>query len=115
MIMVVAATPLLAGCIVVSDPPPEPDVAPIEVVAKPDSCLLNRDSVAAGTHEVVVIMERGSGRVRFVRDGRVLLDRPVRDQAGVADQSELELRQGSYVVECLVDGQVSTAKLAVTA
>ena len=115
MIMSAVASPLLSGCMFVGDPPPEPNVAPIEVVAKPDSCLLNRDSVAAGTHEVVVIMEVGSGRVRLTKDGEVVLDRPIRDQSGVADQSEIELQQGTYVVECVVDGQTSTADLAVTA
>ena len=115
MIVTAVAAPLFSGCMFVGDPPPEPNVAPIEVVAKPDSCLLSRDSVAAGTHEVVVIMEAGSGRVRLTKDGEVVLDRPIRDQAGVSDQSELELQQGSYVIECVVDGQTSTADLVVTA
>ena len=115
MITTAVVSTLLSGCIFLGDPPPEPNVAPIEVVAKPDSCVLNRDSVAPGTHEVAVIMEEGSGRVRLVKDGKVLLDRPIRDQSSVVDQSELELQQGSYDVECVVDGQASTAKLTVTA
>lgn len=115
MIAGAAVSPVLSGCLVFAgDPPPAPNVAPIEVVAKADSCLLNRDSVAAGNHEVTVIMEEGSGWVRFVKDGKVLLDRPVRDQSSEVDQSELELQQGTYVVECEVDSQASTTELTVT-
>jgi hypothetical protein len=103
---------LLSSCI--ADPPPDPAIAGVEIVATRDHCLLNRDSVAAGTHEIVVIMEAGSGKVRIVMDGKAVLERPIHDQSGVADQSQLELRQGEYVVECVVDGAASWARLTVT-
>lgn len=100
---------LSSGCALLGDPPPAPDVAPIEVVAKPNACLLNRDSVAAGTHDTAVIVEQGVGRVRLLQDDRVVLDRP-----GGAGSTAVTLSAGAYVVECVVDGARSTATLAVT-
>jgi hypothetical protein len=106
---------LLQGCLMFGgDPPPAPNVAPIEVVAMRNGCTLNRDSVAAGKHEIAVIMQEGTGRVRIRKDGKAVFDRPIQNQSGVADQSELELQQGEYVVECVVDGDASNAKLVVT-
>ena len=69
---------LLAGCGAFSDPPPDPSVAPLEVVANDQgraACELNRTEVTAGTHEVVVITE-GADAVVVVRDasGAVLLE-----------------------------------------
>lgn len=52
------ATIALSGCI--GDPPPDADVAPLEVVI--EGCVLNRDKVAPGIHDVSVI---GTGEVTF--------------------------------------------------
>ena len=101
---VAVVSPLLAGCLI-GDGPPDPAVAPIEVVAKVDSCLLNRDSVAAGTHEITVIMEQGTGRVRLLQDDRLVQ---------VLPSEPLTLMSGDYVFECVVDGRRSTAALTVT-
>jgi hypothetical protein len=102
----------LSSCI--SDAPPDPADAPIEIVATPAQCLLNRESVGTGTHEVVVIMEHGSGQVRILKDGAAVLTRPIKAQSDEPDQSSIELQQGRYVVECTVDGAMSTAQLTVT-
>ena len=102
----------LSSCF--SDPPPDPAVAPIEVVASSTQCSLNRESVGTGTHEVVVIMEHGSGQVRILKDGTPVLTRLIKEQSGAADQSSVELQQGGYVVECTVDGAKSTVPLTVT-
>ena len=106
---VAGVSPLLVGCLLIGDPPPDPAVAPIEVVAKVDSCLLNRDSVAAGTHDTAVIIEQGTGRVRLLRD-----DRLVQELFSGPTPTPLTLTSGDYVVECVVDGRRSTAALTVT-
>lgn len=100
---------LPAGCAFLGDPPPAPEVAPLEVVAKVDACLLNRDSVAAGTHDTAVIVEQGTGRVRLLQEGRVAHDLP-----GGPTPTPIALSSGDYVVECVVDGARSTANLTVT-
>jgi hypothetical protein len=105
---------LLQGCVLMGDPPPAPEVAPIEIVATRDGCALNRDSVAAGRHEITVIMQEGTGRIRILSDAKVVFDRPIRGQSDVTEQSELELQQGRYVVECVVDGHASMAEISVT-
>lgn len=63
----------LAGCALdpISDPPPDPEVLPLEVVVNSDTqpghpCLLNYDQVRAGDHAVTVIGVSGYARVRFV-------------------------------------------------
>lgn len=47
---------LLTACL--GDPPPEPATAPLEVVM--DTCGLNRDQVAPGTHDVSIV---GAGQL----------------------------------------------------
>src|SRR5687767_10587456 len=73
---------LLAGCF--GDAPPDPETAPLEVVVgsseAPDQpCLLNREEVAAGEHEVTVFAEGGQATV-VIRDaaGRPALEARVR-------------------------------------
>src|SRR5689334_23363660 len=61
-LMAVAAAVLLAGCAAwdpISDPPPDPEVQPLEVVVNSHSnpgepCLTNVDEVRAGDHAVFV-------------------------------------------------------------
>jgi len=106
---VAAVSLLLAGCIFLGDPPPDPAVAPIEVVAKVDACLLNRESVAAGTHPTIAIIEQGSGRVRLLQDDRLVHELP-----SGSSPVPVTLASGDYLVECVVDGRRSTAALTVT-
>jgi hypothetical protein len=79
------------------DPPPDPSEAPLEVVANDadDSrCILNREDVAAGVHDFLVITEGSEATVEL------------RDEVGTA-VFESEGPQGSAVVE----GQEGTAAL----
>lgn len=46
-------------------------VGPDRDCRETDSCLLNRDSVAAGTHDVHLIMEQGSYRVECQLDSQI--------------------------------------------
>ena len=103
---------LLTGCPFMGDPPPDPAVAPIEVVAKVDACLLNRDSVAAGTHDTIVIVEQGTARVRLLQDDRLVQELPIVPEP--ITPTPVQLPEGEYTVECVVDGRRSTAALTVT-
>lgn len=110
-----AAWLLAAGCF--GDPPPDPDVAPIEVVAESrqradEPCLLNRNEIGAGTHEVVAITEGGAVTVR-IRDsaGAVLVElKTTESPAG----SEVTLGTGAHAVECMFDdGSIASVPLRV--
>jgi hypothetical protein len=51
---------LLAGCGDFSDPPKDPSIAPLEIVANDQgraACELNRTDITEGTHEVVAITQ----------------------------------------------------------
>jgi hypothetical protein len=73
-VLTLVTTVLLAGCAAwdpISDPPPDPEVQPIEVVVNSDSrpktpCLLNVDEVHAGSHEVSIVGVSGFARVNIV-------------------------------------------------
>jgi hypothetical protein len=90
-----------------ADPPPGPESAPLEVVVRssqlPDEpCLLNREEVAAGDHEVTVFDEvrRPStrGRAGPDRSGRL------RDGGGVETAQGSVALAGEHVVQCLAEG-----------
>ncbi len=74
-VLTTLAVALLAGC---GDPPPDPEVQPIEVVVNSDSrlstpCLLNVDEVRAGNHEVSIVGVSGYAQVNIVdEDARVV-------------------------------------------
>jgi hypothetical protein len=126
---VVASAPVflsvLAGCAgfdPISDPPPEPEVQPLEVVVNSstmpdDPCLLNVEMVRAGDHAVVVVGESGFARVTVVDDGgrvvfatdnagqRVETDASGKVTAIVGGEGEGEgppahLEAGTYTVKC---------------
>jgi len=85
----------LSGCF--GDPPPDPATAPLEVVL--DGCLLNRDEVAAGPHDVAVV---GDG------------DLVVQDASGaevLAGGGTLVTREGTYTFVCTIGSGESTATL----
>jgi hypothetical protein len=125
----------LAACGDFTDAPPDPSVAPLEIVANNPAaarCSLNRTEVGVGTHEVVVITE-GVDAVVTVRDasGAVLLEQhgdtwpqaPAGDgsaEQGPAEGSttgsaQLSLSAGTYDVTCRYpDGAEGSTSLRVT-
>lgn len=105
------------------DPPPDPSTAPLEVVANgPDDgrCLLNREDVAAGTHEVSVITE-GSDATVALRDetGQTVFlseDPQVPPADEKPEPAGVELVEGQYTVICQYpDGTTGETPLTVTA
>ena len=114
---------LPTGCIPLSDPPPTPEVQPLEIVVdsrtRPDRpCLLNVSQVRAGDHDVTVISERGLATVRIldhrgaeVYETDTSHQRVVEDEHGnttirgaVEDTGVVGLQAGRYTVECRLRG-----------
>ena len=100
----------LGGC-VIGDPPPDPSVAPLEVVVGSrqveEDCLLNRDSVGAGTHEVTVFSEGGPATVRILDESGEVVFTTEAVTGGEGDPEgapSVELAAGRHVVECSPDG-----------
>ncbi len=106
---------VVLGCF--GDPPPDPDVAPIEVVAgskqRADApCLSNRDEVGAGTHELVVITEAGPVTVQ-IRDstGAVVVELDAVERPAA---SEVTLGTGTHTIECMFkDGSTASVLMRV--
>ena len=77
----IAVFGLLFGCSF-ADPPPDPEVQPLEiVVGNPDRgpCLLNVHEVGAGTHDVMVLSMAGEATARILDpSGKVLFKRNVK-------------------------------------
>ncbi|WP_139186294.1 hypothetical protein [Arthrobacter subterraneus] len=105
------------------DPPPDPSTAPLEVVANsPDDgrCLLNREDVAAGVHEVAVITE-SSGATVVLRDeaGQTVFqseDPQVPPADEEPEATGVELVEGQYTALCQYpDGTTGETPLTVTA
>ena len=106
------------------DPPPDPSTAPLEVVvndAEDGRCILNREDVAAGVHEFVVIAE-GSGATVELRDqtGQTVFQPEDPPASAVGEQQEgagvVELVEGRYTVVCQYPGGATDeARLIVTA
>ena len=104
----------ISGCLL-GDPPPDPAEAPIEVVVGSrtveEECLLNRESVAAGTHEVTVIGDSGPATVRILDEaGDVVFEgAAITDGQGPPEGSPLaELASGQHLVECTPEGGPTT-------
>lgn len=95
---------LLSACL--GDPPPDPATAPLEVVL--DGCVLNRDAVGPGRHELSLI---GSGSL-VVSDesGAEMLSA---EGAGgrVAASTSLTTSEQTYTFACTVDSVVTEARL----
>ena len=87
-VLTMATSTLLTGCAAldpISDPPPDPEVQPIEVVVNSDSrpetpCLLNVHEVRAGNHEVSIVGVSGYARVNLVDENSRVVFRT--DNAG---------------------------------
>lgn len=92
----------LAGC---GDPEPDPAVAPIEVVV--EGCTLNRDSVAAGTHQVSVV---GSGSVSVAGPNAS----PMLVLMGGQPPASFKMAAGTWTVTCQTISGVKEVKLTVT-
>jgi hypothetical protein len=99
-----------------SDPPPDPSVAPLEIVANDQGvvrCALNRTEIGAGMHEVLVVTG-GLDAVVVVRDpSGVVVFEQRGGGTGVAPQAPL--LEGTYVVTCRYpNGATGSTRLRVT-
>lgn len=94
---------VLAACF--GDPPPAAADLPLEIVVRPDACVLNYARVGPGHHEVAVIHE-AEGTVRIEKDGVVVFE----DDGAT---SHVRLDTGDYVVECVTPGEVYRLGLSV--
>jgi hypothetical protein len=109
----------LIGCF--GDPPPDPATAPLEVVANDNAgkCALNREEVAAGRHEVVVITEGiqatvelhdESGKVLFRQKGdtwpQASEDETMPEVAEDAEDDSVKLAAGEYTFVCRYRGGI---------
>ncbi len=120
-----AGVTLLSGCL--GDPPPDPEVQPLEVIAgNPDPaygpCLLNVDEVGAGTHEVAPLSLQGKATVRILDpSGSVIFERAIEEAASEGgghevlgeDQGSVRLEAGDHRVECVVSDGTHTTELLV--
>lgn len=80
----------VSGCL--GDPPPDPRSAPLEVVL--EGCLLNRESVQAGRHQVAVV---GEGTLVVVDpDGADVVEL----RGAELSPREVDTRVGDYVLLC---------------
>lgn len=116
-----AVATLLCGCL--GDPPPDPEVQPLEIVAgNPDPkygpCLLNVDEVAAGTHDVTPLSMAEKSTVRILDpSGAAIFERTVEQNPAQGgghevleqDTGSVRLAEGRHRVECILsDGTHST-------
>lgn len=115
LLLSLLAVGLLAGCGDFTDAPPDPSVAPLEIVANNQgrtACDLNRTEITEGTHEVVVITE-GADAVVVVRDGSgaVLLEQrgntfwqgssgEAPSELSTSAAPQLTFKAGTYDVVC---------------
>lgn len=104
----------LGGCFLLADPPPDPSVAPLEVVVDSskvaEQCLLNRESVAAGTHEVTLLTEGRAATVRVLDElGDVVFTGQAvpgegEGAGGPEGPPSVQLSAGEHTVECSPEG-----------
>ena len=133
VVVLVLGTTLLM--FLMTDPPEDPEVQPLEVVvnsrSRPDvPCLLNVDEVRAGSHPVSVIGESGYAVVRIVDEQdrvvfrtdnegqRIETDEDgaitIVDPRGEGEGPAARLRSGTFTVECdPEEGEPGTATLEV--
>lgn len=128
-----------AGLDPLSDPPPDPEVRPLDVVVdssrRPDTpCLLNTGTLRGGEHQVTVIGESGYARVRILdqrgrvvfrtdnagqrietdEDGDVTIIGGEGEGEGEGRAAAVRLAAGRFTVQCRPrNGQAGEAKLQV--
>jgi hypothetical protein len=124
-----AGATLLCGCL--GDPPPDPEVQPLEIIAgDPDHpeygpCSLNVDEVGAGTHEVTPWSVGGKATVRILDpSGAVIFKRALESdhvkgggqEVMPEDRGSVRLGAGTHRVECIsFDGTHATELVVVPA
>ena len=120
----IAVFGLLFGCSF-ADPPPDPEVQPLEiVVGNPDRgpCLLNVHEVGAGTHDVMVLSMAGEATARILDpSGKVLFKRNVKhhpaEGGGLVvteeDQGSVQLGAGAHRVRCTTSEGTTSVRLRV--
>jgi hypothetical protein len=100
-----------------SDPPPDPSVAPLEIVANDQGvgrCALNRHEIGAGMHEVLVVTG-GLDAAVVVRDPSGLVVFEQRGGTGASVAPPAPLLEGTYVVTCRYpNGATGSTRLRVT-
>ena len=107
----------MAGFLYFLEPEEEidPSTQPIEViVTEADrSCALSTDAVAPGRHDIVVIPNDADSEV-VIRDpsGKVVL-RQAEQADGTVESRTVQLRLGTYAVECRTDAATMTTDLPV--
>ena len=99
-----ACTVLLSSCF--GDPAPDPATAPLEVVL--DSCALNRDEVAPGTHEVSIV---GAGQLLVTDESNTEVLTTSSDGHGTG---QLVATEQVYTFTCIADGGESETSLTVS-
>lgn len=105
----ISATALLTAAILVAatgclgDPPPDPEIAPLEVVL--DTCTLNRPEVGSGIHNVAVV---GPGQL-------VITDETGNEVLTLtAGNADLTTTSQTYTLTCITGSSKTTAKLKST-
>ena len=120
-----AGLTLLCGCL--GDPPPDPTVQPLEIIAgNPDPrygpCLLDVNEVGAGTHEVAPLSLQGKATVRILDpSGAVIFERAIEAAASEGegrevlgeDPGSVRLEAGDHRVECVLSEGTHTTELLV--
>ncbi len=121
-----AGATLLSGCLM-GDPPPDPEVQPLEIVAgNPDPeygpCFPNMNEVGAGAHEVWPMSMGGQATVRIVDpSGAVIFELAIQSHAleggghesMPGDGGSVRLGAGNHRVECILSGGAHTTELLV--
>jgi len=109
------------------DPPPDPEVQSLEIVAgNPDPeygpCLLNVEEVGAGSHEVTPMSMAGDATVRILDpSGAVIFERAISEHPADGgdlevlehEQGSVRLEAGDHRVECTSSDGTHTADLLV--
>ncbi len=120
-----AVATVLCGCL--SDPPADPEVQPLEIVAgNPDPkygpCLLNVEEVGAGTHDVTQLSMAGKATVRILDpSGVAIFERTIEEhpvegggqEVLEEDQGSVRLGEGTHRVECILSDGTHTSELQV--